>query len=280
MSSKAVRPTRKAIERVRDARRHARIVNESGRYALRELLPRESLGAYSVPPANLTVLVRHNVREQDGLTPENWPLREVFSDGAYEPPRVIDERLRAADEPKVVDLGANVGLFGVYMLGRYPHARVKGFEPDLANLSVLHECVRRNALSERWEVVEAAVGAKDGSVSFVGGRGGRSYVPRDATEGARTVPVVDAFPHLSGADLVKIDIEGSEWPVLADPRLGSCGIGALVIEYHSIGCPAPNPKREARRLFEDAGFTVHVPADDTNPDEAPFWGAGVMWAWN
>lgn len=278
VTSTGARPAQSAIERVREARRHAGIVNESSRYAARELMPRESLGAYTVPPAGLTVLVRHNVRGQDGLTPENWPLREVFADGAYEPPPVVDERLRASAEPKVVDLGANVGLFGVYVLGRYPHARLTGFEPDTSNLGVLRDCVRRNGLGERWQVIDAAVGAEDGSVSFVGGRGGRSHVAEDGADGAQTVRVVDVFPHLAGADLVKIDIEGSEWPVLADPRLGRSDIGALVIEYHSLGCPAPNAKREARRLLEQAGFTVQVAPDDHNPDDDPFWGAGVMWA--
>lgn len=266
-------------ERVREARSHARIVNESGRYAARELLPRESLGAYSVPPVNLTVLVRHNVRNQDGLTPENWPLREVFAEGVYEPPPVIDERLRAGAQPKVVDLGANVGLFGVYLLGRYPHAQLVGFEPDPSNLPVLRECIRRNGLEAKWTVVDAAVGPEDGRVSFVGGLGGQSYVAPAATEASQEVRILDVFPHLEGADLVKIDIEGSEWPLLADPRLGSSGIGAVVMEYHSMLCPAPNAKSEARRLLEEAGFTVHFPPDDPNPDDEPFWGGGVVWAW-
>jgi FkbM family methyltransferase len=249
------------------------------RYAARELIPRESLGAYTVPPAGLTVLVRHNVREQDGLTPENWPLREVFADGAYDPPAVVDERLRAAGAPKVVDLGANVGLFGVYVLGRYPNARLTGFEPDPSNLEVLRECVRRNRLGDRWEVIDKAVGPKDGTVSFVGGRGGRSHVAEEGANGARSVRIVDVFPHLQDADLVKIDIEGSEWPLLADARLGSSGIGALVMEYHSLGCPEPNARREASRLLEGAGFHVQFAADDPNPDDEPFWGCGVVWAW-
>jgi FkbM family methyltransferase len=278
VTSNGAGPAHNAIGRVREARRHARIVNESGRYAARELMPRESLGAYTVPPSGLTVLVRHNVREQDGLTPENWPLREVFADGAYEPPPIVDERLRTSAMPKVVDLGANVGLFGVYILGRYPQARLVGFEPDPSNLSVLRECVRRNGLGERWEVADAAVGPEAGVVSFVGGRGGRSHVAQDG-DGAQSVRVVDVFPHLQGADLVKIDIEGSEWPLLADERLGSSGIGALVMEYHSLGCPEPNARRAATRLLEGAGFALQFAPDDPNPPDEPFWGCGVVWAW-
>jgi FkbM family methyltransferase len=264
--------------RIREARWYGELVRESRRYALRELVPRASLAAYSVRPSGLTVLVRHHDPRQGGRTPENWPLHEVFRAGEYEPPPIVNDRLRVTAAPRVVDVGANVGFFGVFVFGRFPSARVVGFEPDPRNLGVLRDCVARNALSDRWEVIGAGAASAAGTLSFVGDAGSMSRVAGDGEQPTEVVPAVDVFPYLLGADLVKIDIEGSEWPLLEDARLAASRIGALVIEYHSLGCPEPNPKAAAARRLRAAGFTVDTASDD-NPDEEPFWGRGILWAW-
>ena len=48
-------------------------------------------------------------------------------------------------------------------------------------------------------------------------------------------PRVDVFPYLAAADLVKIDIEGSEWEILADARFAGIAARVLVLEYHPQG---------------------------------------------
>jgi hypothetical protein len=47
--------------------------------------------------------------------------------------------------------------------------------------------------------------------------------------------VVDIFPVLSGRriDLLKIDIEGSEYQILSDSRFGSLDVRAIVMEWHA-----------------------------------------------
>jgi hypothetical protein len=70
------------------------------------------------------------------------------------------------------------------------------------------------------------------------------------------VPAVDAFPLMDGAELVKMDIEGSEWPILEDPRLREAAVRHLVVEYHGWACPRPDPRAYAIELLERAGFTL------------------------
>lgn len=260
-----------------DARWYAKLVNERWRYLAHELLPRRSLGAYTVGPAKLTILVRHHA--ENGKTPENWPLHEVFREGDYEPPGQVAERLAATPSPRVVDIGGNVGFFGVMIFSRWPQARVIAFEPDPANLEILRECVKRNGLGDRWEIIAAAAAPAAGELQFAGGHGSQSRVADALAPASGTVTAVDVFPFLQDADLVKMDIEGSEWALLADSRLATAGIGSMVLEYHSIGCPEDNPKRAAARLLGEAGFTVEPAPSDDNPIDEPFWGRGVLWAW-
>lgn len=47
-----------------------------------------------------------------------------------------------------------------------------------------------------------------------------------------SVAAADVLPYLADTDLVKMDIEGGEWEILADPRLGARLHQALVLGHH------------------------------------------------
>ena len=181
--------------------------------------------------------------------------------------RVYANAARLVEPAKVVDLGANIGLFGVFLRDLHPGVPIVAFEPDPENVALL----RRNV---DCEVVQACAGVADGLVPFIGGQQDQSRIAAGATEeGATFVPVVDVFPYLEGADLVKIDIQGGEWDLLADPRLASSGVKAIFVEYHAYMCPDPAAPREtAERLLEQAGYAHELVFDD--PD-----GFGMLWAW-
>jgi FkbM family methyltransferase len=188
-------------------------------------------------------------------------LEEIFVRRLYEP------RGRFEPPARAVDLGANIGLFSVFLRGLYPQVAITAFEPDPANVALL----RRNV---DCELVQACAGVADGLVPFVGGLQDQSRIAAGATEeGATLVPVVDVFPYLEGADLVKIDIQGGEWELLADPRLAASGVRGIFVEYHAYMCPEPAaPRQTAERLLAQAGYAHELVFDD--PD-----GFGMLWAW-
>lgn len=88
---------------------------------------------------------------------------------AAAPPHVPDGA--RCDAPLVVDVGANIGLFSLWVCGRTPGARVIAVEPAPPNSSLLVRNIERAGLSSRVEVVRAALGA-------AGGRGVLHYYPR------------------------------------------------------------------------------------------------------
>lgn len=214
------------------------------------------------------VTVRCGTRDRD-------ILREIFVDQAYAAPPEVDEILKLPKEPRIVDLGANIGLFGLWMLSRWPSARIHSFEPDPDNLEILDRNIADARIGSRWIVARACAAPADGRVHFLAGQqaDSRTVYAADPTSDVLEVPAVDVFPHLQNAELLKIDIEGGEWPLLADARFRDLGVPAIVLEEHAYNCPHPGESSEtARRLLEGCGYTV------VETHRHPV-GRGLLWAW-
>jgi len=226
-----------------------------------EVFSRGEVRVYRVRTTGVPVALQHG-RDLEALF-------ELFVRGEYDPPGPLRDRLSADAVHDVLDVGANVGMFSAWARGRWPTARIVAVEPAPENVSVLHEQARHDRLTE---VVEAAVGPADGATPFVEGWGAGGHVPRGLEVATTVVRTVDWFPLFAAADVVKMDIEGAEWPILGDPRLRELGRITLVMEYHRVGAPSLPAGDAARDLLEAAGFEV-------GHDTRNYWGHGTLWAW-
>jgi FkbM family methyltransferase len=239
----------------------ASCVRESAAFAARELLRSRAVGRYHARAGGPPLLIRHG--SADVVT-----LGEVFHRPDYEPPPAVAALLDGHDL-RILDLGANVGLFGVFAAARWPRASVIAVEPDPGNLAVLRRCVARSGRGDAWRIVEAAAAAQDGTTSFEAG--GQS-LSRISPDGADSVATVDALALLAGVDLLKMDIEGGEWAILDDPRFAPAAPRVTVLEYHPHLCPHPDPRAAVEAVFARAGQRTHTifARDD---------GHGMLWAW-
>jgi len=252
-------------ERLADAFYYGRLVEETVRFVVRELRQSGRVCAYRPRGARLDVLIRHD-------TSDRYILAEIFQLGQYDFPAAAVESLEElGGAPLVVDLGAHVGLFGVHVLDRFPDARLVAYEVDPANAVVLAECIARNRLNDRWRIVQASAAPSYGVDHFAGGLLAASHVDAD---GELSVPRRDVFPDLAEADVVKIDIEGSEWPILDDPRFAALKATIVALEYHPHRCPYPDPRIAALELFARLGYRV----EEVDVPSAPS-GVGMLWAW-
>jgi FkbM family methyltransferase len=230
------------------------------RFGVNELLT-GATAAYALRRGDLEVMIRH-------ASSDTWVFREVFLDGLYDQALGL---LAGSKSPKIVDLGAHVGLFSVRAAASHPGARIVAVEPDRLNLRVLREVLERNARSSHeWTLVEACAATQAGTARLVEDA---SYVSHAESVGhppagfeaqpersVTEVPAIDALPLIDGAELVKMDIEGSEWAILEDPRLPGASVQHLFLEYHSWACPRPDPRAYAIELVERAGFSLmHAP---------------------
>jgi len=205
------------------------------------------------------VLLRHRTRD---IT----ILNEIFDRSKYEPP--VDAPL---DQPlSIIDLGGNVGLFGSWALRRWEVRRLVSYEPDPANYRLLRAVA---APHQQWQTVAAAASNKAGSMRFVSGRYSESRAACDDEAGV-DLPAIDLFAEpLGTVNLMKIDIEGSEWPILSDPRLAALDARVIVIEWHERHCPSPPGEHLAVRLLRDAGFSRVITR------RGRFASNGIIWAW-
>jgi FkbM family methyltransferase len=241
-----------------------------------------AVGGYAIAGSGLTVHLRHGSRDVA-------IFNEIFAAGreSYEPPAEVAAVLGSLGPLSVGDLGANIGLFGVFALGRWPVASMRSFEPDPANAALLRATIAANDAAARWELVSAAVSNAHTTARFETGMLSESRLAaegdvsvsnataRRAEAGAVAtidVPVVDLFAQ-PPVDLLKIDIEGAEWAILGDARLASYPARAIVLEWHRRMCPALDAQGAARELLEAAGYE----AIDVDRDATPSSVNGVMW---
>ena len=254
--------------------RAARAVRETSRFTLAELLSSRT-ASYELRSSGLTVALRHRTRDVD-------IFKEIFGTGyahnSYDPPPQVQALLDAAADPAVLDLGGNIGLFGAYVLGRWPRARVTSFEPDPTNLPLIRRTIAANDLEDRWRLQAVAVSNAAGALPFVSGLFAESQLAGlerapERPEGSAalesghtvTVPVVDLFTQDHRVELMKMDIEGGEWPILTDPRLPELGARAVVLEWHADGAPEPDARAAALRLLAAAGYVEVHETEDSRP---------------
>jgi FkbM family methyltransferase len=250
------------VQHVASALAMGRLLRETPRFVANELRGARGVHSYTLREGGRTVLLRHR-------TIDIWTFAELFVLRLYQPPPAVAAMLAEVDEPVVLDLGANIGLFGLDAVTRYPGARVVGYEPDSESAAIHRRLIERNEPGDRWQLIEACAGPSDGEATFLPGQETESRIVDAATAGAITLPMRDVLPAFASADIVKLDIEGGEWPLLADPRFAAARI--VVLEYHPPGAPEPDTHAVARRLLEQHGYEVVQLFE--HPD-----GVGMAWA--
>ena len=251
--------------RLVQAVRVARTLSPSARFVL-DVLRDDPARRYVWRHSGLVIYLRPRLDLQDA--------RELLSKRVYELPADVRAALEgSAGRLTVLDLGANIGLFAldsIRMLGQ--GTRVVAVEADPSNAELLRMNVSVNGYGGQVSVHAAAAGREAGTVRFAAGRGDSSrVVDRDDPYGSVEVPMVDAFTLASGCHLIKMDIEGSEWELLRDPRMGQLDAKALVVEWHADGFGTGDPAAAVVQLLRRAGFCTWEAASRST--------AGMVWGW-
>jgi len=177
--------------------------------------------------------------------------REIFVDREYAFPWT-------GPPPRILDLGANIGLSVLYFRTIHPHARIVAVEADPAIFATLERNLRANAISG-VELLQRAAWTGPGRVRFHadGADGGRAVA--DDAPGTIEVEALDVPALLAthAFDVIKMDIEGAEAAVVPASREGLARARFVAVEYHSVA-GAPQGLAEILHTLRDAGFRVHV----------------------
>lgn len=167
---------------------------------------------------------------------------------------------------RVVDLGGNVGYSCLFWCRKYPKARVIAFEPHPTHCRLLEWHMKENGYARRVELVEAAAGVRY-EVANLSDKDDGSAIVEDTMSGSLKVRVVDVFQAIPDGpiDVLKMDIEGSEYAILEDPRFEALAARTkcVMLEWHVRG---ERGETLCRDRLTSLGFTVE--SGRTSVDQA------------
>lgn len=165
-------------------------------------------------------------------------VREIFKDGVYAPiPRIAPPRA-------VLDIGGHLGCASAYFRLAYPDAAIVCVEPDPASFAILSANAGRIG---NCHAVNLGLHDHDGEAAFHSARISvlSSLLPMKYQGVAAETSQVrlrhaGAFADeacarlgLPGFDLIKIDTEGMELPILAALGDRVARAGVIHLEFHS-----------------------------------------------
>jgi FkbM family methyltransferase len=249
--------------RVRGSIQQSRLLEGRAAFVVREVLPADRVASYVPCGARAPLTLRHHSADIS-------IVREIFEMRLLEMPSEVQSIVENLGRPpRVLDLGGHIGVYGVFVLSRFPAAEVMSFEPDAGSFALL---TRNAAASASWFVCQAAAAASGGWASFQATGSPASALQHDGREHGAQVPTVDVLPMLRKFDVVKIDIEGGEWALFRDPRWANSAPAVMSLEFHPEGCPSADYVAAALEAIATAGMQYRmIPG-------APA-GAGMLWAW-
>lgn len=157
---------------------------------------------------------------------------EVFLEKIYEP---LAAAIPAHSRPGVlVDLGANVGLSGLFLERMLHFEHVIAVEPDRGNLRMLRQNLDQN-ISAEVTSIQAFAGAERGYANLLdegyGAWGLRMGARSDY--GIPVLPMTELVPHVPGGVLLKCDIEGAERQIFPDITEWDEWVSFIILELHT-----------------------------------------------
>ena len=180
--------------------------------------------------------------------------------------------LSTLDRPTIVDVGAHHGAYALVLgkIAQEKAGRVIALEPHPVSHAILRKNVSLNGLDETVVIEEVAVMETRGTVAL-NRNGSQSHVVRGGApdcvnvRGERLSGILERHG-ISSVELLIIDVEGAELPVLRSFPWGEVSIGRIFCELHpynwnSFGYSGQEVARflsEQRLRCWDMFFTEHT----------------------
>jgi FkbM family methyltransferase len=199
-------------------------------------------------------------------------FKEIFIDRCYTPAWFY----RADPSHTVLDVGANIGLFALYLSGLAPGIRIFAFEPHAATFERLLSNVTENDLGRSVFAQRLAVGRKSGEVRFSGkiglDSGHEAATPNGSGAAVACIDVSAALELAEGRriDLLKVDTEGAEAEIIAFAPVAVWPlIARVVVEYHDL-----LKRDQVVQSLEQSGYQCRVAPSRGFEDHL-----GLIYAW-
>lgn len=208
-----------------------------------------SMSKYTVPSK---IWIRGRYRELffnfQNLEAFNYEFRSICLEDCYQLKK-INKKIKVST---IVDIGANQGLFLLAARKHFPKSDLSAYEPN----KELEKILINNGIALNAKVYMEAVSDRDEKMKLQLGKTDLHSVAISSTEG--DIPAVSFAKVLQREskkiDLVKLDCEGGEWPLLEIPEFWN-SVGAITMEYHLWANPNSSVEKLVLKINE-LGFDI------------------------
>lgn len=172
--------------------------------------------------------VRFIARKEDWLA-----IREVLINDEYS---CIQHMFRGNDNPRILDLGANIGCFAMRIFNHCPGSQIVSVEAAEDTFQILESNQQKNS-SFNWKVINLGVWGENGPLKLM--RRGISMGHRVTNDiGEEIVQGISLLSLQKNIgwdqiDLIKMDIEGGEESVIPAALETLRNTRILIIEVHN-----------------------------------------------
>jgi FkbM family methyltransferase len=235
----------KLLDTARAIRRTAQYNRDWPRYVWTALAPPRNDTLLSFRLRNGQTIVTH------GST--RWVLNEIYAHRVYDVPGADFASCR-----HIFDIGANVGVFALYVSAMAPKATVHCFEPSSTNFPLLEKNLTVNRAKARpYRLAVSSVSGprplslKGSAIEYSLSATGDSFEVVDCVD----LATVFEMSGVQVCDFMKLDVEGEELAILTTaPTEVLQRIRAFAIEWHH----SAEQLEVVRARLDRAGFETFI----------------------
>lgn len=167
-------------------------------------------------------------------------VHEIFKENVYQ-----INPYDFSDSMVFIDIGANIGITSVFVASfnddeqrvkDWGRIKVHAFEPVPANVRLLQENVEINGYYQDILIHPVAITKSGRDDVFMSEELGGSMAFHSKKDGLTKVPAISinrAIKETRFADVMKIDVEGSEYEIIEDATIDTLKrVKKIVIEFH------------------------------------------------
>jgi FkbM family methyltransferase len=198
-----------------------------------------------------TVRIHQATLRVPDMTSFIYMYRDIFVNKLYAFPFV-------SSSPKILDLGANIGVSVLFFKLRYPDAEITAVESDPEVFKYLEKNILENNLRDTYLINKAVWNESTILDFYTEGADAGSLISGENRKKI-SVQSIDIRELLRDKqyDFVKMDIEGAERIVIPASREYLSTVRYIAVEYHSSQ-KQKQSFAEIATVLEECGFRLHI----------------------
>ncbi len=224
-------------------------------------------GAYQRLPSNLQLLLGHFKLSVDILAKRNLQHNQLYQTtlpgigtiNFYHSFEKVKAQIHdiyakktyafraSSDEPHIIDCGSNIGISVMFFKHLYPNSTIIAFEPAPDSFAALERNIKDNHLTNittHQSAVFDSTGIRKISRNQVHDGNTELSLLQEATGETIDLPCVKLSDYIvRDVDLLKMDIEGSEFAVMDDLMATKKidRVKQIILEFHNVWFDADRP---------------------------------------